>query len=267
MAQPNQRPPARSPAPAHEAALVSAAFCMLSFAAMIWPIGRMWNRGERDWQMIAPTFALELFLAAVAIASIVRFVILRRRVDRPAKANPAKATAAAGKPARKASAVIVSMQPLIPAPARAPHDQVDVELRDPEPAAEPFVYPDVPDDLGPAFQRIMQTVRAVAEYPDIVADLDARHTEASKELEFQKAEEFVIRKAEKHPAFNPDAYAEPINPLNPALFLDQADAILPYAATVAGMVLVSDQLPERLWDLLAAPWEAVGLDFPQVVLA
>jgi hypothetical protein len=264
-------------------ALMTAAFCMVCFAGIVWPLGRAWKQTPRDWEMILPMVGLEVFLAGLAILAIIRYAILSRRAGysmvtpgKPVQRFNVNRIEQLGVEATDLTAPFLAAT-AIPAPARPDHDQVDLALDAPaaeelEPAEveTAFVYPDVPDALGEEFQRIMAIVRALPEHPDVLADLNRRYLAAADGnagLAFRQAEAFVIRKVEKRQDFNPDAYAEPVDPANPALHLDLADQIHPYAATAAAMVLLSTELPERLWDLLAAPWEAAGLDFPQVVLA
>jgi hypothetical protein len=260
----HEHPPGRKPQTLEESALTSAAFCMTVFATLVWPIGRMWNQTPRDWEMILPAFVLEAFLFVLALASIVRYWVLRKR----AGGQPAKAAPAEGLTLNMALSPLAipypTLDPFEDGSLAAPDPAVDLELEDTD---EPFVYPPVPAELGEAFQRIMATIRELHEDPTILADLDRLYAAAMNRPRFRDAEAFVIAKAERHPAYNANAYREPINALNPALFLDQADSILPLAATIAAMVLVADDLPEEVWDLLAAPWEAAGLPFPQVVLA
>jgi hypothetical protein len=282
MTQPDKGKPAptgQRPIEPHESALLTAAFCMMTFALVSWALFRMWERPVHDWQILGPVFATETIMPSMAIIAVVRWMILRKRVGLPINPQRVRVTPLAkvvtekpAKPAkpvrekkrREKKPIQVALQPLIPSPA-TPVEQVDVALDD-EPAA--FVYPAVPDVLGAPFQDVMRVVRQLPAYPNILGELAAKYDEAFAGSEdFRKAEAFVIGKAEKHPDFDPNAYAEPVKDTNPALFLAQADEILPYAATVAAMVLIADQLPERVWDLLAAPWEETQLALPAVVLA
>lgn len=285
MNQPDdeKRPVQRSrPIEPHESALLTAAYCMVVFAMVTWPLHRMWMQPERDWQMLAPVIVIEILMPSMAIVAIMRWVVLRNRAGLPA--NPQRVRVA--RSAREAVAAPATKREPKPAKVRTPKqrrekkpaevvtatlnpptEQVDVAL-DQEPAEPTFVYPDVPDEFGEAFQKIMSTVRQLPAYQNVLGELAERYESAfAQSSEFRKAESFVIGKAERHPGYDPNAYAEPVKASNPALFLAQADEILPYAATVAAMVLIADQLPERVWDLLAAPWESVGIGLPQVVLA
>lgn len=269
------RPPGRPPATQESSALMSAAFCMVAFAALVWPAGRMWQQTPRDWEMILPAFLAQGFLAALAVTSIVRYFALRVRAGRPTKA--AKTPKVKARKPVQAQPVAVPAQPRLPYPTLDPFDEdpmiawpdtVDLALEEEEEETEqPFVYPDVPTELGEPFQRIMATIRELPEDATTLADLRRRYAAAMADPRFREAEGFVNAKAERHPGYNIHAYVEPIDQLNPALFIDQADAILPFAATIASMVLVAEDLPEQVWDLLADPWESAGLDFPQVILA
>lgn len=280
-----EKPAQTGPRPVepHESALLTAAFSMMTFGIVAWALYRMWERPERDWQMIGPVIAIEIIMPVFAIVAICRWIVLRKRAGLPV--NPPRATATkpgravAAAPAQaptrtkdrkdwrtKKPAEVVAAVPT----QAAPVDQVDLALDEPQFVAQvafTFVYPDVPDELGEAFQHVMGIVRKLPAYQNILDDLAARHATALTDDAFRQAEEFVIGKAERHERYNPNAYDEPIAVGNPALYLAQADEILPYAATVAAMVLIADQLPERVWDLLAKPWEDVGLGLPQVVLA
>lgn len=265
----------------HESALLTAAFCMMTFAIVAWALYRMWERPEHDWQMLGPVFAVEIIMPGMAIIAICRWVVLRKRAGLPINpqrvivVKPARSAAAPARSAAPAKATAVKRERRENKPAQvvatapmqaAPVDQVDIDLV--ETVLTTFVYPDVPAELGEPFQAVMQIVRRLPGHPNILEALAAKYSEAfAGDPDFRKAESFVIGKAERHPAYDPDAYADPIKTTNPALYLAQADEILPYAATVAAMVLIADQLPERVWDLLAGPWEQVGLGLPQVVLA
>lgn len=232
------------------AALGTAAMCMTSFAAMVWPIGRMWNAPTRDWEALAPALGLQVFLVVFAFVAIARYLVLARR-DRPAPiAAPAKARASKH-------------------PARAQASTAELE---PAPPAEPFrfsyAYPQVPGTLGRQFQIIM----------DLIAGLPFRSDDALDQLDdawkfslgnpgFVNAERFIVSKIERRADYDPNVWAEPLNPENVALYLAQATEVHEYAAIVAGMVLIAEELPEQVWDVLAQPWEVAGLDFPEVVLA
>jgi hypothetical protein len=228
------------------AALGTAALCMGSFGAMVWPIGRMWNAPVRDWEMLAPAFGLQAFLAVFAFVAVARYLVLARR-DRAGRAVP--------------------LAPL--APARTGRT---AEARTEVAPAEPFVfsyaYPEPPASLGRPFWLIMDLI---GELPfrgdDVLAQLDALWAQAQRTPGFANAESFIISKVERRQDYRPDFRSAPADPDNVAVYVAMADEVHPYAAIVAGMVLVADELPEQVWDLLAGPWEDAGLNFPQVVLA
>jgi hypothetical protein len=250
------RPPGRPP---QGFPLAGAAFAAFAFALLAWPIGRMWKQDPRDWEMIIPALTMEAICALAVIVSTVRHLILARRARKATRAQPAPAAAPQALP-------YPTLDPFGPDALAELDPTVHVEAVDVS-LDEPFVYPDVPAELGESFQRIIATIRELPEHPDVLVDLQRRYAAASARPGFRRAEEFVNNKALWRPDYDENAYAEPINTLNPALFLDQAEAILPFAFTIAAMVLVADQLPEEVWDLLAEPWESAGLGFPRVVLA
>jgi hypothetical protein len=230
---------------------MGAAFCMVCFAVLIWPLGKMWQERPLDLEKLAPVGGLMVFMVVLAVVQVVMFI------------------GAAG----KAKTIDVALVPMVPSPepAEKPEPEPDPEPElepEPEPVAVvPFVYPDPADSLPPAFRTMVRMIREYAADPAALAQMERVYAIARSRPKFLESEDFVLRKAERQPGWNADAYAEPIDPGNPALFYDEADTVHPLAGTVLAMVLIADQLPVETWDRIAAPWDGARLEFPEVVLA
>lgn len=255
-------PPGRPPTDPQTNRLVGAAFCMVCFAVLIWPLGRMWQERPLDLEKLIPVGGLMVFMVVLAVAQIVMFS--RASYDRSARK------------ARKTADVLIEVA-LHPQVELTPHSEPVVLAAasdpDPDPDPEPietlvpFVYPEPADTLPAAFRAMVRMIREYADDPAAVAQMERVYAIAKVRPRFLEAEDFVLRKAERQPGWNADAYADPIDPGNPALFYDEADAVHPLAGTVLAMVLIADQLPVETWDRIAAPWDGARLEFPEVVLA
>ena len=125
------------------------------------------------------------------------------------------------------------------------------------------MYPAPSRSLPESFRFIVaQAVNADAATR---AELERVYELAVEFRHFRMAEDYVLRLAAGHPAFDKrTAYVEPINAANPALFIDQVDGINQLAGTVAALVLVAHQVPERVWDLIVDPWLAADMRVPQL---
>ncbi len=231
----------------------TAAFCLVSAAVLVWPLHRMWSAPVREWQMLGPTLALVAFMFVFAFVAAVRYLALTRsRQRRLATGSPARHPRRERRQPARPEAPVVVTQPVIEAP---------------EPFRFTRDYPTPPPQLGPAFAFIMEVIRDLPVRRDsILHELVEAYEEASRVPGFAATEAFLISKIERRRDYDPDINSGR-DSTNVALYMAQADEVLPYAAIVAGMVLIAGELPEQVWDVLARPWENVGLPFPEVVLA
>jgi hypothetical protein len=235
--------------------LVGAAFCMVSFAVLVWPVSEMWWEAPRQWDRLAPAAGVMAFMFILAVALVITGLreVSRRRPAKTATEQPAR-HARRRKPAVDASPDVPEEAPVPVAPEATLEAMV-------------FVYPEPADSLPPAFRKMVQMIREYGADQDVVAEMERVYEIARHHVPFQRAEDFVLRKAEDRPEWDAEAYAQPINPGNPALFYDEAHVIHPLAGTVLAMVLIAEQLPAEVWDRIEKPWVGAELELPEVVLA